>query len=89
MYEPYYIKNKYFYNDLIWKLKMILSENRKLNEFRFDGAKYYSEKYPQNTKIGIIVDGIDSYGVKEFHKFYSIGDINFYFNQLERRLNIR
>ena len=62
------------------KLKLILSENRYFREFKYSGVA-------KDNKIGIIVDGVDNRGVREFSRFYSVYDINFYFNRLEHRLS--
>ena len=62
------------------KLKLIISEIRYFRECKYAGVA-------KDNKIGIIVDGVDNRGVREFSRFYSIYDINFYFNRLERRLS--
>lgn len=87
-FEPYFLRNKKFFNTLIWKLKLILSENPNVDKFRFDGVKYLSEGYPQRQEVGILVNGIDTMSIEEFYKFYSINDINFLHEQLQRRLDL-
>ena len=68
------------YNMLREKLKLILSGNPNFRQFKYSGVK-------NGNKIGILIDGIDGRGIREFQRFYSINDINFYFNQLEKRLS--
>lgn len=80
------IKDKYYensfvpnYNTLINKLRMILNDNRQLKTFQYYGIV-------KNDQVGILVEGIDSLGIREFQKFYSIYEINFYFDSLNKRL---
>lgn len=76
-YEHAYVPN---YSNLVNKLKMILNNNQKLKTFQYYGIAI-------NDKVGILVDGVDSLGVREFQNFYSIYSINFYFNELNKRLS--
>lgn len=80
------IKDKYYenafvpnYGVLIDRLKIILNNNKNLKTFQYYGIV-------KNDKVGILVEGIDSLGVREFQNFYSIYEINFYFNELVKRL---
>jgi len=53
----------------------------------FLGTKYLSEGYPQRQEIGILVRGKDSLDIGEIDIFYSIKDIHFLHDQLDRRLD--
>jgi hypothetical protein len=68
------------YYTLKGKLMLILSENPNLKTFKYTGVT-------KDNKIGILIDGVDGRGIREFCRFYSIADINFYFNELNKRLS--
>jgi len=87
IFEPYFIRNKKYFNNLIWKLRHILSANPNLDKFKYDGVKCLTERYPQIEQVGILVDGLDAYGVRDFQRFYSVKDIHFLFGQLQRRMD--
>lgn len=87
-FDPYFIRDTKYYNRLIWKLRMILSDSPYLDEFKYSSVKYLTERYPQKEQIGILVEGLDSMGIKKFQKFFSVKDIHFHFDQLNRRLDL-
>ena len=65
-YKKTHIRN---YKKLCNMLKMIMSKNKNVDNFNFRGIlTVYGEK-------GILIDGIDIYGIREFKKFYNIGQI--------------
>lgn len=65
-YKKTYIRN---YKKLCNMLKMIMSKNKNIDDFDFSGIlTVYGEK-------GILMDGIDIYGIREFKKFYNISQI--------------
>jgi len=83
------INNKFYdhvpipqYKFLETKLKAILSDNRQLPKFKFYGIRI-------NGYGGILVCGTDSLGVRPFQKFYSINDINYYFNKIAKKIMMR
>ena len=67
------------YNYLKMKLSLIFSRNPYFRSFKYEGVS-------KDNKIGILVHGIDNIGIRQFHNFYPIADIEFYFNKLEREL---
>ena len=88
-FEPFFIRNKRYYNTLIWKLRHILSGNPNLDKFKYRSYKYLSEGYPQSQQVGILVAGLDTHGIDEFESFYSVKDIHFLFGQLQKRMDYR
>ena len=74
-FEPTIIKN---YEFLKQKLKMILSANKQVSGFNFFGVKCFDSTKQKETryKYGLLVMGVDNRGVRNWSKFFSIGDIN-------------
>ena len=62
------------YSELKAKLMMILSDNKNLATFSYLGTK-------NGHKLGILVKGTDNDGVRDFLRFFSINDIEHYFNK--------
>jgi len=60
------------YNKLVNQLEMILRNNK--NKRTYHGICL-------NNKLGILVCGIGSQGIGEFIRFYTIRDINYYYNR--------
>jgi len=67
------------YHNLINKLRIIMNDNKNLKYFKFHGVY-------RGNQIGIVVEGTDSLGVRDFTEFYSIHDIDYYFNKINKRL---
>ncbi len=70
--KTYYTAKIPKYNKLIRQLEMILRNNR--NKRKYHGIRL-------NGKLGILVCGIGSQGIGEFTRFYTIRDINYYYNR--------
>ncbi len=81
MYEPKYIKG---FNHLVWKLRHILSNNPYVEQNKYFGVTEITEKYPQEEQDGILVEGKDVFGIEDYN-FFSIRDIDFFFEQLNKR----
>jgi hypothetical protein len=67
------------YNQLTTKLKMLLTDNKHSKDFKFYGVW-------NKGQIGILICGLGSGGTMEFERFYPIKDINYYFNNLTKRI---
>lgn len=86
-YEPTKI---YRFNVLRKKLRTILSDNDNIDKANFYGVKVFDVKKHKPTKYeyGILVAGIDTNGLKEIKRFFSCDEINFLFEQQNRRIRI-
>jgi len=75
-YQNKYLKN---FNHLKDKLMLLFTDNPNSKKFRFYGVS-------KDTISGLLVSGTDKHGISDFNKFYSVGEINFYYESLNKRL---
>ena len=67
------------FNTLRNRLQLLFSGNPNLKKIKFYGVE-------NGGKRGILVCGCDPSDIRDFEKFYSVSDINFYHNNLIKRL---
>ena len=61
---------------------LLFTDNPNSREFKFYGVS-------KDGINGLLVSGIDSHGVTDFDRFYSVGEIRFYYEELNKRLQRR
>lgn len=66
------------YSELKAKLLMILSDNKRSSSFSYLGTKI-------DNQLGIMVNGCSPDGVRDFERFFSIKDIEHYFNRYRNK----
>lgn len=78
-YEDIFLKN---FNQLKDMLKLILINNPNSRKFEFYGVL-------KNGKRGILVCGKDTMDIRDFTNFFSVQEIYYYYNNLNKRLQRR
>ena len=81
-FEPAFIKK---FEEWKQKLKLIMSENPNVNKFRFFGIRTYNDDH-EKAELGILILGKDHNNV-EWSKIYTLDEIDFYFDNLNKRLS--
>lgn len=78
-YKNIYLKN---FNRLKDKLMLLFTDNPNSKKFKFYGMS-------KDTISGLLVSGTDSSGISDFNRFYSVGEINYYYDSLNKKLQRR
>jgi len=78
-YKNRYLKN---FNHLKDKLMLLFTDNPNSKKFKFYGVS-------KDAICGLLVSGTDKHGISDFNKFFSVGEIQFYYDELNKRLQRR